>query len=116
MASDDQTKAVLKHHLDSFLALDFAEVLADYTDDSIVMTPTGTFRGIQELQEAMGQMAGLFTPENLSQFKMVSQDVQGEVAYVSWSMGDAVPFGNDTFIVRDGKIAVQTIGMHLPQS
>lgn len=116
MTAEEQTKAVLQHHVDSFMALDFAEVMADYTDDSIVMTPSGTVKGLQQLQEAMGQMAGLFTPENLSQFKLLAQDIRGEVAYMAWTMGDAVPFGTDTFIIRDGKIAVQTIGMHVPQA
>ena len=30
-------------------------------------------------------------------------------------MGDAIPFGTDTFIIRDGQIQVQTIGMYLPE-
>ena len=61
-------------------------------------------------------MAGLFTPENLGQFKLLAQDIQGEVAYVACTMGDAVPFGTDTFIIRDGKIAVQTLGIYVPQA
>ena len=115
MTTEDQTRAVLNHHVESFLKLDFAEILADYTDDSIIMTPTGTVRGLAQLQEAMGQMAGLFSPENLSRFKILTQDVQGEVAFQAWTMGDAVPFGADTFIVRNGKIAVQTIGIYVPE-
>ena len=115
MGTEEQTKAVLKHHLDSFLALDFEQLLSDYTDDSVVITPTGTVHGLQELQGAMGQMAGLFTPETVSQMKVLTQDVQGEGAYIAWTMGDVVPFGTDTFIVRDGKIAFQTLGMHTPQ-
>ena len=101
--------------MDSFLAQDFKEVLADYADDSIVITPTGTARGINELEAAMGQMAGLFTPENLSQMNVLHQDIHCELASVSWTMGDAIPFGTDTFIIRDGKIQVQSIGMYLPE-
>ena len=115
MSTQDQTAAVLKHHLDSFLASDFAAVLSDYDDDSVVIMPTGTIHGVAEIQEAMGQMAGLFTPENLSKMQILHQDVQGEIAYVAWTMGDAVPFGTDTFVIRNGKIAIQTIGMYLPQ-
>ena len=116
MATDDQTKAVLMHHLDSLMALDFAEVLSDYTEESVVISPAGTVHGLEAIQGAMGEMAGLFTPESLSQLSMLYQDIQGEVAYLAWTMGDVVPFGTDTFIIRNGKIAVQTIGMHVPQA
>lgn len=115
MTTEDRTMAVVKHHLDAFLAADFQELFADYTDESVVMMPTGTVSGLQQFQEAMTQLAGLFTPENLSQVKIRYQDIQGEVAYVAWSMGTAVPFGCDTLIVRNGKIAYQTVGMHIPQ-
>ena len=115
MSTQEQTAAVLKHHLDSFLASDFPTILSHYTDDSVIITPAGTFKGVAELQEAIGQMIGLFTPENLSQMQMLRQDIQGEVAFVAWTMGDAIPFGTDTFVIRNGKIAVQTMGMHLPQ-
>ena len=42
------------------------------------------------------------------------KDIQGEVAYTAWTMGDVVPFGTDTFIIRNGKIQVQTVGMYMP--
>jgi hypothetical protein len=47
---------------------------------------------------------------------LLAQDIHGEVAYVACTMGDAVPFGTDTFIIRDGKIAVQTLGIYVPQA
>ena len=53
MSTQDQTAAVLKHHLDSFLASDFAAVLSNYDDDSVVIMPTGTIHGVAEFQEAM---------------------------------------------------------------
>lgn len=40
------------------------------------------------------------------------EQVEREVAYVTWT-SDGVPFGTDTFVVRDGKIAVQTAAMFL---
>jgi len=58
----------------------------------------------------------MFTSENVSKMQVISQDIQGEVAFVSWSMGNVIFFENDTFIVRNGKIAVQTFGMYMPQA
>ena len=46
---------------------------------------------------------------------VLHQDIHCELAYVSCTMGDAIPFGTDTFIIRDGKSQVQTIGMYLAE-
>ncbi|HSQ81372.1 MAG TPA: hypothetical protein VLU54_09600 [Casimicrobiaceae bacterium] len=40
--------------------------------------------------------------------------VEGEVAYITWSVGDYAPLGMDTFVVRNGKIVSQTFAMHPP--
>ena len=114
MTTEDTTKAVLKHHQDSFLALDAEQIMVDYTDDSTIIMPTGTVHGLNELQEGMGQMMHLFTPENLSKFKILYQDVRGEIAYLAWTMGDVVPFGTDTFLIQNGKILTQTVSMYIP--
>ena len=36
--------------------------------------------------------------------------VEDDVAFFTWKT-DAVAFGSDTFVLRDGKIAVQTVAM-----
>jgi hypothetical protein len=40
----------------------------------------------------------------------------GEVAYLLWSGGAAFPFATDTYVVRDGKILVQTAAVQAGQS
>ena len=114
MTTQDQAAAVLQHHMDCALAGDSQGVLSDYTEDSIIIMPTGTFRGVEGYQEAMGQLSHLFTEENRSKMNMVRKEVQGDVAYLAWTMGDVIPFGTDTFVVRNGKIATQTIGLYIP--
>ena len=106
-----QTQAVMAHHMESMMVRNFPEVLADYTNDSIVMTPEGTATGIEQIQAAMGAMAPLLTPENLAKFQLIRQDIQGEIAYVAWAMPGVVPFGCHTFVIRNGKIAVQTLSI-----
>jgi ketosteroid isomerase-like protein len=49
MTTEEQTVAFVRHHLDSFQALDFPAVLSDYSDNTIFMTPTGTIRVIADL-------------------------------------------------------------------
>jgi hypothetical protein len=44
-------------------------------------------------------------------FEMLRQDVDGEVAYIVWKAETAAnrfELGTDTFVVRNGKIVIQT--------
>ncbi len=47
-------------------------------------------------------------------FTMVRQDVEGDVAYIVWAAGDFAPLGTDTFVIRGGKIVLQTFAAYVP--
>ena len=38
--------------------------------------------------------------------------VDGNIAYITWSIGSDVPLGTDTFVVDNGKIVSQTFAMY----
>ena len=38
--------------------------------------------------------------------------VDGNVAYITWSVGADIPMGTDTFVVGNGKIVSQTFAMY----
>lgn len=105
------TKALLEHHLEAFLAGDSEEIIKDYTDESILITADGVIRGRKALQEAFSSFfSGLFKPGTY-EITMDASHIEGDVAYVVWhaSCGSAeVPLGTDTLICRNGKIATQT--------
>jgi uncharacterized protein (TIGR02246 family) len=105
------TQAVLDHHLAAFVAGDADEVLKDYTDDSVMLTPEATVKGRQALHAMFSEVfAGLFKPGTY-EFGMDSTRVEGDVAYIVWHATCAsanIPLGTDTYVVRDGKIAAQT--------
>lgn len=105
------TKAVLKHHLAAFSAGDVAEVLEDYSDDSVLLMPDATVRGRKALDATFeGLFSGLFEPGTYD-FTMDVMKVEGDVAYIVWHARCAsaeVVFATDTFVVRDGKIVTQT--------
>lgn len=42
--------------------------------------------------------------------------VRNHVAYITWSVGNELPLGTDTFVVRDGKIVSQTFAMYAPKA
>ena len=105
------TKDVLHHHLAALGAGDVDEILKDYTDDSLLITTGGTITGLGPLREAFtGLLGGLFAPGTY-EFTLDAEQIEGEVAFISWHATCAssdIPLGVDTFLVRDGKIAVQT--------
>ena len=39
---------------------------------------------------------------------LVRQDLEGEMAYIVWKAEPFIPMATDTFVIRDGKIVVQT--------
>ncbi len=105
------TQAVLDHHLEAFGAGDADAILEDYTDASVLITADGVTRGRDALRAAFdGFFSGLFAPGTY-EFVMDASHVEGEVAHIVWHADCAsaeVALGTDTFVVRDGKIAVQT--------
>lgn len=106
--STAETKAVVEHHMAALQAGDIDAVMEDYTDESIfLINMGGVFIGKEAIRpffEAAGSPPG---------FTETSVQVEGEAYLVTWS-ADGLPFGSDTLIVRDGKIAVQTVVISLP--
>ena len=104
-----QTEATLLHHLTAFGGGDVDEILADYTDESILITPDGALRGLAEIRPLFENFVKLLPPG--ADFQMIKQVAEGELAYIFWnaeSESVSIPLGTDTFIIRDGKIVVQT--------
>ena len=109
--SDAVTKATLEHHLQAFEeGLD--AIMSDYTEDSVVVSPDGTYRGLLEIRGFfMAFVAGL--PDGFwDVFEMKRQEVVGEYAYIHWEAKPWVLLGTDTFVVKDGKFALQTFAAH----
>ena len=112
------TEAVLNHHLESFGAGDVDELLKDYTDESVFISPDGRLTGLDALREAyQGFFSGLFKPGTY-EFTMDAMDLEGEVAFIAWhssNEGAEVTLGTDTLIIREGKIAIQTFAAKIEE-
>jgi hypothetical protein len=103
MSSAD-TMRVLERHGAAAAANDLDAVMADYVEDAVLISPRhGVLRGA-EIRRFFEH------PSDLSGFEVITLLVDEEVAFFTWRT-DAVPFGSDTFVMRDGKIAVQTVAM-----
>lgn len=109
--SSQATQQTLKHHLQSFATGDVDAIMSDYTDDSVLITPESTLRGLSQIRPLFEMLfSGVFPPGS-TEFEMKTQTVEGEVAYILWSASSNfvnVPLGTDTFVIRGGKIVAQT--------
>ena len=104
------TEKVLDHHLKAFGDRDITAILADYTEDSVLLTPDGPIKGSEQLRPLFEAFFADFAKPG-AVFEMKQRIIDGEVAYIVWTAETAdnhYELGTDTFIVKDGKIAVQT--------
>jgi ketosteroid isomerase-like protein len=109
-----QTADTLHHHLGALVQGDLEAILSDYTDESVLFLPDSTLHGRDAVRNFFATLLATLPADWLAQFKMHRQDVVGEVAYIFWQAPPAFPLATDTFVVRDGKIMVQTFAMLAP--
>ena len=83
-------------------------MLHGFAEDAVVFAPAGPIRGRDQIRADVNEFLLHSTPKFLNDFKVGRQDIYGEVVYFTWSAGDAFPLAAETFIIRDGKIMVQT--------
>ena len=106
------TEEVLEHHLKAFDARDVDGIVSDYDDSSVVITPSGhVLRGRSQIRpvfeaffQELSRPGGAFT--------LIHKVVEGEVGFIVWTAETAEKFydlGTDTFVIREGRIAAQTI-------
>lgn len=108
--SSEQTKKVLEHHLTAFGENNLVSLMADYSDESIVVTPDSTYIGLEQIEAFF---VGLFPafPSEGTALEIDRMVIENELAYIVWHAKTPtveVPLGTDTFIIEDGKIKLQT--------
>ncbi len=106
------TQEVLTHHLEAFGAGDMEAILADYDDDSVIITPDETYRGLDEIETFFEPLFADLGQEGATA-DVDLQKVEGDVAYITWhaeTPDNDYQFCTDTFVVEDGVITTQTYG------
>ena len=100
---------VFAHHGKALAAGDLDEIVADYADDSIVITSAGVARGKDGVRAVFVKLLDDL-PNAVWDLK--TQVLDGEVLFLEWAADSAinrVDDGVDTFVFRDGMIWAQTI-------
>ncbi len=116
-APETQTEAVYNHHLQALGARDLEAIAEDYSEESalIVSSVPVAMHGGAAIRAFFAQTFEVFTPEVIASFRVHRQTIDGEIAYAVWSAGDLIPFASDTFVIRGGKIVVQTAAVQMAQ-
>ncbi len=108
---EETTEAVLQHHWEAFKAHDMEEVMADYTEESLLITPDTTWKGLDAIRENFRRaFAGNLEDKT---FVLKKSVVEQDIGYILWQVSTPsaeLIFATDTFVIRDGKIIRQTYG------
>ena len=100
---------VFSHHAQALGAGDLDEIVADYADDAVFITPAGVKRGKDGVREGFTQL--LADVPNAT-WELPTQIYEGDILFLEWAADAArtrVEDGIDTFVFRDGLIRVQTV-------
>jgi hypothetical protein len=100
---------VFAHHGQALGAGDLDEIVADYADDSVVITSDGTARGKDGIRKVFVRLLDDL-PNAVWDLK--TQIFEGNVLFLEWTADSAsnrVDDGVDTFVFQDGMIWAQTV-------
>jgi len=104
------TKDVLDRHLRSFGERDLKGILSDNAPGAVLFTPEGPLRGVDAIKAFFQALVAEFEKPGAT-FSLTHQSVEGDYGYILWtaeSADNVYGLGTDTFVVRDGKIVVQS--------
>jgi ketosteroid isomerase-like protein len=103
------TEKVFQDHFAALLRGDVAAVMADYADDAILISMDGANVGKAAIQQFFVNALSALPNAKLS---IKRQVVHGDVLLLTWtgtSDAGVIPYGVDTFMIRDDKIRLQTV-------
>jgi ketosteroid isomerase-like protein len=100
---------IFQHHGAALVGGDIDEIVADYTDDAVFITPRGVLRGKEGVREAFTLLL-----EDLpnAKWEIPTQIFEGDVLFIEWnavSEATQAMDGIDTFVFGEDGIRVQTV-------
>lgn len=106
---------VFAHHGQSLGAEKLEDIVADYSDDALLVVQKKVYRGKDGARQVFTQLLA-DVPQAAWELETVFAD---DVLYLEWKAtggGRKVDNGIDTFVFRDGMIAVQTVAYTVQQA
>jgi hypothetical protein len=109
VAATRSPREVFNHHVEALGAEDLDEIVADYSDDAIFITPAGVLRGKDGIRQAFTKLLGEVPQATWDLKTTLYED---DILFLEWGAeggGNRIEDGIDTFVFRDGLIRVQTV-------
>jgi hypothetical protein len=109
MAGTRSPQEVFSHHAQALGAEDLDEIVADYSDDAVFISPAGVQRGKDGIRQAFVKLLGE-VPQAAWDIKTTI--FEDDILFLEWGAeggGNRIQDGIDTFVFRDGLIRVQTV-------
>jgi predicted SnoaL-like aldol condensation-catalyzing enzyme len=109
MAAPRSPQEVFGHHAQALGAEDLEEIVADYSDDAVFITPGGVQRGKDGIRQAFTKLLGEVPQATWDIKTTIYED---DILFLEWGAeggGNRIQDGIDTFVFRDGLIRVQTV-------
>jgi uncharacterized protein (TIGR02246 family) len=115
--SEKKTQEVLDHHMAAFQSNDLDATMSDYTEESILITPDNTSKGLEQIRANFEGAFKAFPRDSIT-MTVTKTVVNGDIAYIIWEAITPtfkMVYATDTFIIKNGKIIRQTFaGMAEP--
>ncbi|MFC4949543.1 nuclear transport factor 2 family protein [Pseudonocardia sp. GCM10023141] len=100
---------IFQHHAVALMAGDIDEIVADYADDAVFISPSGTQHGKDGVRAAF---TALLSDLPSAAWDVPTQIFEGNVLFITWSAVAAATQatdGVDTFVFDGDSISVQTV-------
>ena len=100
---------VFQHHGEALGAEDLDGIVADYSDDAVLITKDGVKRGKEEIRQGFADMLAQI-PQ--ARWELKSTVYEGDHMLLHWAAESErarVDDGVDTFMFRDGQIVMQSL-------
>jgi hypothetical protein len=100
---------IFTHHAGALMAGDLDEIVADYTDAAVLITPQGVLRGRDGIREAFTRLLADL-PD--AEWDVPTQTFEDDVLFIEWSAvskSARALDGVDTFVFDADGIRVQTV-------
>jgi ketosteroid isomerase-like protein len=109
VAATRSPQEVFNHHVQALGAEDLDEIVADFSDDAIFITPAGVLRGKDSIRQAF---AGVLSQLPQATWDLKNIIFEDDILFLEFRAeggGNRIDDGVDTFVFRDGLIRVQTV-------
>jgi hypothetical protein len=107
------TEAVVRNHLQAFLEQrGIPAILADYDENARLYTEAKLYQGKSEVHRFFTDFLDSLPEGAIEHFALRSLQVDGNIAFIAWSVGTDIPLGTDTLVVEGGRIVAQSFAMY----